>query len=134
MAIDPILLAYVANEETYSDRETIIQEESKNNWVYVILEGRVKIQKKTSRGLVTLGTLKKGAVLGEMAFLTAGKGVRSVSAVATGGDVRLGLLDSQRLLRDYEAVSPRLKDFMNLLIKRLRAANDRVCELVTKAH
>jgi len=134
MAIDPILLAYVANEETYSDRETIIQEESKNNWVYVILEGRVKIQKKTYRGLVTLGTLKKGAVLGEMAFLTAGKGVRSVSAVATGGDVRVGLLDSQRLLRDYEAVSPRLKDLMNLLIKRLRAANDRVCELVTKAH
>ena len=134
MAIDPVLLAYVASEETYSDRETIIQEESKNNWVYVILEGSVKIQKKTSRGLVTLGTLKKGAVLGEMAFLTAGKGVRSVSAVATGGHVRVGLLDSQRLLRDYEAVSPRLKDFMNLLIKRLRAANDRVCELVTKAH
>jgi CRP-like cAMP-binding protein len=134
MAIDPILLAYVASEETYFDKETIIQEESKNNWVYVILEGRVKIQKKSPRGLVTLGTLKKGAVLGEMAFLTAGKGVRSVSAVATGGDVRLGLLDSQRLLRDYEAVSPRLKDFMNLLIKRLRAANDRVCELVTKAH
>ncbi len=134
MAIDPILLAYVASEENYFDRETIIREESKNSWVYVILEGRVKIQKKSPRGLVTLGTLKKGAVLGEMAFLTGGKGVRSVSAVATGGNVRVGLLDSQRLLRDYEAVPPRLKDFMNLLIKRLRAANDRVCELVTKAH
>ena len=133
MAIDPILLAYVASEETYFDRETVIQEESKNNWVYVILEGRVKIQKKSPRGLVTLGTLKKGAVLGEMAFLTGGKGVRSVSAVATGGDVRVGLLDSQRLLRDYESVPPRLKDLINLLIKRLRSANDRVCELVAKA-
>jgi len=133
MAIDPILLAYVTREETYSDRETIIREESKNSGVYVILEGRVKIQKKTSRGLVTLGTLKKGAVLGEMAFLTAGKGVRSVSAVATGGHARVGVLDSQRLLRDYEAVPPRLKDFMKLLIKRLRSANDRVSELVTNA-
>jgi CRP-like cAMP-binding protein len=133
MTIDPIILAYVASEETYSDKETIIQEDSKNNWVYVIMEGRVKIQKKTPRGMVTLGTLKKGAVLGEMAFLTAGKGVRSVSAVATGGHVRVGLLDSQRLLRDYEAVPPRLKDLINLLIKRLQSANVRVCELVTKA-
>jgi CRP-like cAMP-binding protein len=133
MAIEPILLAYVASEETYSDRETIIREQSKNDCVYVILEGRVKIQKKTTRGLVTLGTLKKGAVLGEMAFLAAGNGVRSVSAMATGGQVRVGLLDPQRLLRDYDAVSSQLKDFMNLLIKRLRAANGRVCELVTKA-
>jgi CRP-like cAMP-binding protein len=125
-------LAYVASEKTYSDGEKIIREGSRNDLVFVILEGRVKIQKKTPRGMVTLGTLKKGAVLGEMAYLTAGNGARRVSAVATGGQVRLGLLDPQRLRHDYEAVPPRLKDLMNLLVKRLRAANGRVCELVTK--
>ena len=133
MAIEPILLAYVVSEESYSDKETIIREKSENNCVYVILEGHVKIQKKTPRGLVTLGTLKKGAVLGEMAFLNAGDGVRSVSALATGGPVRVGILDPQRLRHDYEAAPPRLRDLMNLLIKRLRTANDRVCELVANA-
>ena len=133
MTIAPILHAFVASEETYSDGEAIIQEGSKTDWVYVILEGHVKIKKKTPRGLVTLGTLKKGAILGEMAFLTAGKGARSVSAVAMDGPVRVGLLDSQRLVHDYEMVSPRLKNLIDLLIKKLRMANDRVCELVTKA-
>jgi len=133
MTIDPILHAFVASEETYSDGEAIIREGSKTDWVYVILEGHVKIKKKTSRGLVTISTLKKGAILGEMAFLTASKGVRSVSAVAIDGPVRVGLLDSQRLVRDYEIVSPRLKNLIDLLIKKLRMANDRVCELVTKA-
>lgn len=133
MTIEPILLAYVASEKTYSDGEKIIREGRKNDWVYVILEGRVKIQKKTPRGLVTLGTLKKGAVLGEMAYLTTDNGVHRVSAVATGGPVRVGLLDPERLHHDYEAVPPRLKDLMNLLVKRLRTANGRVCELVTNA-
>ena len=133
MTIEPILLTYVASEKTYSDGEKIIREGSKNDWVYVILQGRVKIQKKTPRGLVTLGTLKKGAVLGEMAYLTTANGARRISAVATGGQVRVGLLDPQRLRHDYEAVPPQLKDFMGLLIRRLRAANGRVCELVTNA-
>ncbi len=133
MTIDPFLHAFVANEETYSDGEVIIQEGSNTDWVYVILEGHVKIKKKSPRGLVTLGTLKKGAILGEMAFLTAGNGARSVSAVATDGPVRVGLLGSQRLVRDYEMVSPRLKNIIDLLIKKLRMANDRVCGLLTNA-
>lgn len=133
MTIDKILHSYVASEKTYSDRETIIQEGSRNDWVYVILEGRVKIQRKTPRGLVTLCTLTQGTIMGEMAFLTPGQKGRSVSAVATDGPVRVGLLDSQRLRHEYEAVSPRLKDLIYLLIKRLRATNDKVCELVTSA-
>ncbi len=131
MTINKVLHSYVASEKTYSDKEKIIQEGSRNDWVYVILEGRVKIQRKTPRGLVTLCTLTQGAIMGEMAFLTPGQKGRSVSAVATDGPVRVGLLDSQRLSNEYETVSPRLKDLINLLIKRLNAANDKVCELVT---
>ncbi len=132
MTIDKILHSYVATEKTYSDKETIIQEGNKNDWVYVIMEGRVKVQRKTPRGMVTLCTLTQGAIMGEMAFLTTGEKGRSVSVVATDGPVRVGILDSQRLLHEYEAVSPRLKDLIKLLINRLRAANDKVCELVTQ--
>ena len=133
MAIDQIVYAYVTEEETYPDAAVIIQEGVKNDWVYVILEGTVKIKKKTSRGQVTLATLKDGAVLGEMAFLAAGKGVRSVSAVASDGPVRVGLLDTHRLVHDYEAVAPRIKYLIRSLIKRLQAANEKVCEIVLQA-
>ncbi len=133
MASDQIVYAYVAKEETYPDEAVIIQEGSKTNWVYVILEGHVKIRKKTSRGQVTLGTLKEGAFLGEMVFLAPNKEGRSVSAVAADGPVRVGLLDSQQLMRDYESVSPRLRGLIRSLIKRLRAANKTVCDIVVKA-
>ncbi len=133
MAIDQIAYAYIANEETYPDSAVIFKEGSKNNWVYIVLEGTVKIKKKTSRGQVTLATLKQGAFLGEMGFLASGEGLRSVSAVAAGGTVRVGLLDTQRLVRDYEAVSPRFKILIKALIKRLHAANEKVCDVVVEA-
>jgi CRP-like cAMP-binding protein len=133
MAVDQIAYAYVTEEETYPETTVIIHEGVKNDWVYVILEGNVKIRKKTSRGQVTLATLKEGDILGEMAFLALGEGVRSVSAVASDGPVRVGLLDTHRLVHDYEAVSPRIKYIIRALIKRLQAANDKLCEIVVQA-
>jgi CRP-like cAMP-binding protein len=133
MAINQIVYAYVTEEETYPETAVIIQEGVKNDWVYVILEGNVKIKKKTSRGQVTLATLKEGDVLGEMAFLALGEGVRSVSAIASDGPVRVGLLDTHRLVHDYETVSPRIKYLIRLLIKRLQSANEKVCEIVLQA-
>ena len=111
----------------------IFQEGSKNSWVYVILEGTVKIKKKTSLGLVTLATLRQGAFLGEMAFLASSDAVRSVSAVAVQGPVRLGLLDTHRLVADYETVSPRFKKIIKAFVKMLQNANQKVCDLVIEA-
>lgn len=130
MAVDQLVYSYVTEEETYPDGSVIIQEGAKNNWVYVILEGVVKIKKTTSRGQVNLATLKEGAVIGEMAFLAAGEGVRSVSAVASDGPVRVGILDTHRLVHDYEAVSPRIKYLIGSLVKRLQAANDKLCDII----
>ena len=100
--------------------------------MYVILEGNVKIKKRISRGQVTLANLEEGTVLGEMAFLDTAEGIRSVSAVAADGPVRVGLLDNQRLIHDYEAVSPRIKYLIKSLVKRLEAANKKVCDIVVE--
>jgi len=133
MTVDQLVYSYVAKEETYPDAKVIFQEGSKSTWVYIILEGTVKIKKKTPRGQVTLATLKQGNFLGEMAFLATGEGVHSASAVAAEGPVRLGLLDTHQLVRDYEAVSPRFKNLLRSLIKMLQAANGKVCDIVIEA-
>ena len=132
MAVNQILYSYVVQEETFPDAAVIIQEGTKNDCVYVVLEGNVKIKKKTSRGQVTLAKLGAGTVLGEMAFLDTAQGIRSVSAVAVDGPVLVGLLDNQRLIHDYEAVSPRIKYLIRSLVKRLQAANGKVCDIVAE--
>ena len=133
MAIDQIVYSYVVQEETFPDASVIIKEGVRNDCVYVILEGNVKIKKRTSRGRVTLARLQEGAVLGEMAFLNTAEGIRSVSAVAADGPVRVGLLDNHRLNNDYEAVSPRIKYLIKSLVKRLQTANKKLCDVVAES-
>ena len=62
MIEDHLLLGYIASEETYEDRTVIIEEGSKGEWICVVLEGRVKVKKKTEKGKVTLDTLKEGDI------------------------------------------------------------------------
>ena len=118
MAVDQFIHAYIAREETYNDNDYIIKEGTSGGWVYYILEGQVKVRKLTSKGLVTIDTLKQGDIFGEMILWQSGRGLRTASIIAN-GPVKVGLLDSEYLLKDYETLSPRLKDLMRSLMKRL---------------
>lgn len=131
MAIDQFVYAYVANEEEYPDKTVVIEEGSRGDWVYLVLEGKLRVRKKTPRGNVTVYTLKEGDILGEMLLLTPGKGVRTASVIAD-GPVKLGVLDSSRLVRDYDTVSPQLKGLIRSLIQRLEETTDKVCELAVE--
>ncbi len=130
MSINQIIYAYIVREETYSYGEVIISEGHRNDFVYLILDGHVKIKKQTSRGRVTLATLTKGAILGESALFIGADIGRSASAVASDSQVRLGLLDRDRLIHDYESVSPRLKLLLRSLFLRLRSVNEKGCDIV----
>ena len=132
MHTDQIIYAYVADEEIHPEDAVILKEGSKSDLVFVIMEGRVKIKKKAQNGTVTLATLREGDILGEISFLSSAEGVRSASAVASGGPVRLGLLDLHRLRREYESIDPKLKGLIRALMERIKKTNARVCELVVK--
>ena len=132
MAIDGLVIGYIASEEVYPDKTVIIEEGGKGSWVYVILEGRVKVIKRTRKGVVTLDTLKEGDIFGEMVLLETGQEVRSASVVATDGPIRLGVLDSERLVKDYGTLSPQLRTLMRSLIRRLKEATDKVCNIVVE--
>jgi CRP-like cAMP-binding protein len=131
MPIDPYIHGYIAGEEHHQDKDIIIREGSKGYWIYMILEGKVKVKKKTPRGLATIHTLSEGDIIGEMILWPAGEGERIASAVADGPAV-LGLLDTDRIIREYESLSPRLKSLLRGLIMKLNETTRKAVSLAAE--
>jgi len=130
MAIDPRLHEYLANEELYLDGTVIVDEGSVGNWVYVILEGSARVKKQTAKGLMTLDILKEGDIFGEIEFLEGVRRPRSASLVAS-SDVWVGILDVDRLLKDYEVVSPKLRVLIRSLMAKYKETISKLCAMVS---
>jgi len=126
----PALHSHIVEETTYSDGDVIIEEGSKGSWIYVILEGSAKVKKRTPRGMITIDILREGEVFGEMTFLEGGKSARSASVIAAEGQVKVGLLDTQKLIDEYEAVPSELKTLIRSLMQKLRNTTSKVCSVV----
>ena len=108
MAINSLVYKYVIDEESYPDNTAIIKEGSSGDWVYVVLNGKVKVKKKTPKRMVTISILKEGDIFGEIAFFQKGKVTRPSSVIAD-GPVKIGVLDNERLNSDWQSLSPQLK-------------------------
>jgi CRP-like cAMP-binding protein len=83
-----------------------------------MLQGKARVKKTTPKGRVAIDTLLEGDIFGEMILWQSGKGARSASIVAE-TQVKVGVLDTKRLLKEYESISPRLKSLIKSLIQRL---------------
>jgi CRP-like cAMP-binding protein len=127
MSVDTSLLECVASETVYQDGAVIIEEGSKGDWLYVILEGLAKVKKRTRKGMVIIDTLKEGDVFGEIAFLEGETVSRSATVVAAEGPVRLGILDKDLLARQYSEMTPMLRALMKSLAIKLRETTSRIC-------
>jgi CRP-like cAMP-binding protein len=119
-------LLYIRDEETYSDGEVIFQQGTFGDWVYLIIEGEVKVVRNTPKGDVTVATLREGDFIGELEFLDMGKEPRSANVIAV-GDVKLGVLDRDRLRREYESLSADFRLVIRTLVQRTR----RITQLAT---
>ena len=126
MPINNLIYGYVVREEDYPDKSKIIDEGAKGDWAYVILQGKVKVKKKTSKGHVTIDTLKEGEIFGEMALFEIDvlgpfeetRGRRTATIVAD-GPVKVGILDKLKVLKEFESLSPQLKGLLKILVSRL---------------
>ena len=119
MAIDSIIYAYIVKEEVIPPNFTIIEEGAKGDWFFVVLEGKVKVMKSTPKGLLTIDTLGEGAIIGEIPFLLKTNQLRTASVISE-GEVKLGILDKERLEKEYESLSPQLKSLFKTLVLRLK--------------
>ena len=126
MALESFIYGYIVREEVFPDQATIFEEGKYGDWVYIVVEGKVKIKKRTSKGMLTINTLGEGSVLGELPFLRRTR--RTASGIAD-GQVKLGLLDKDRLEKEYEALSPQLKSLVTTTVLRLEKATTKASEL-----
>jgi CRP-like cAMP-binding protein len=123
--------SHVLEEEEYRDGERIVNQGGHGKWIWVVLEGTVHISKETATGPVTVARLGAGCFVGTITALSFVPYTRSATATAS-GDVRLGLLDTEPLSREYASLSP---DFKALLLSqdgRLKKVTDRIVELFMK--
>ncbi len=118
MKIDSEILCYVLNEETYPDKTLIIKEGSITSWVYVILEGKAKIIKKTRKGNIALNSLAAGDFMGEMGLLKKGQHAQIFSIIAD-GEVTVGTLDITRLTKEWNVQPEKLQELISNLMQKM---------------
>ncbi|UCG64866.1 MAG: cyclic nucleotide-binding domain-containing protein [Deltaproteobacteria bacterium] len=126
MTLETFIYGYIVREEVFPDQATIFEEGKYGDWVYIVMEGRVKTKKRTSKGMLTINTLGEGSVLGELPFL---RRTRRTASVIADGEVKLGLLDKDRLEKEYEALSPQLKSLVTTTVLLLEKATTKISEL-----
>jgi cAMP-dependent protein kinase regulator len=127
MAVDMNLMEYLASEFTCQDGSVIIEEGSKGDWLYVLLEGYAKVKKRTPKGMVIIDTLKPGDIFGEIAFLEGETASRSATVVAAEGPVKVGILDKESLAGQYNEMSPMLRALTRSLATKLRETTSKIC-------
>ena len=81
---------------------------------------------------MTIDTLGENSFFGEMAFFQAVKDVQFASAVAD-GSVLIGTLDTERLTRDLNSLSPRLKKLLDTLLKRRLESTQKFVDILLKS-
>lgn len=129
MTVDSEIMDYVVSEESFPDKAYVFKEGGSGDWIYVILEGRVKIKKQTSKGMLTIDTLSEGDIIGEIALFKEGNVKRNSSAISD-GPVLVGTLDTEQLTRDWEKQSPRIKKLISSLMMNLEDAIQKVISVV----
>jgi len=122
---------YILEEEEFYDGKTIVREGTHGKWIWVLLEGTVKITKETQRGPLTILHLGEGCYIGTFTSLLFHDYARSATVTAV-GDVRLGLLDTQRLAGEFYTLPNEFRALLASLDRRLKRTTDRVVELAFK--
>jgi len=134
MSIDPVIYEYMASEVECPANQVIIEEGSKGDWVYVVLQGQVKVKKRTPKGMIVIDTLSEGDIFGEIAFLEGEDADRSATVLASEGPVKLGILNKELLIKDYGALSPTLRAIIKSLALKVRETTARICAALVAAN
>lgn len=119
MALTGNITEFVKSTLSFRAGQTVFEEGGLADHVFVILQGRVRIRKQTTRGMVTLAVLEKGHVLGETSFFDKSAQLRGATAIAETA-ARLGVLDPEKLLKEFSRVSPIQQQMLAGLARRIR--------------
>lgn len=132
MVLDSFIYGYIVEEVTYENGVPVIQEGGSGDWIYVVLEGSAKVMKTTHKGSVKIDTMNEGDIFGEMILLIGSQEARTASIIAD-GPLRLGVLDTERIRREYASLSPRLRSLMRSLMIRLRKTTQKAVSIALES-
>lgn len=115
---------------TYEPGEPIIRDGDEGDEIFVVLEGKLIVQKQTAEGIIKIAPLVKGDVFGELVLLD--EKIRSADIISQEVSHVLELSYNQ-IFYLYEK-EPRifgvlLLNLSRLLAKRLRATNSIIVDL-----
>ena len=119
---------FVIDEEEYAPGSQIIKEGGHGKWIWVIMEGIVNITKETSGNPLTIARLGEGSFIGTFTSFLFKENIRSAT-VTTESEVRLGLLDNERLSVEYASLSEGFRTILLSLDRRLRKITERAVAL-----
>jgi CRP-like cAMP-binding protein len=122
---------YVVAEDKFTYGQNIVKQNTHGGWIWVILEGMVDIIKETPEGNLPLLRIGDGAFIGSITTFLFQNNIRNASANAA-STVQLGVLDSQRLSREFSSQSREFRDVITSLDNRLRQVTDRTIDIYLK--
>jgi CRP/FNR family cyclic AMP-dependent transcriptional regulator len=121
---DLTAMGAIGEEKNYSKDETIFDEDSKGDSMYVIKTGAVKILKKVKNQENTIAVLNPGEFFGEMALLDGQPRSAAVRATTDTTVFMVPLEGYQTLRKDNPHTALKLMDIIiKVLSNRLRQAN-----------
>lgn len=102
-------------ELTFSTGETIFQEGTAGVWVYLIIQGKIRIVKKSkTNSLVSIGVVGPNEIIGEYALLTPHNNTATCRAMEPTKVLQLPLVTMQRFLADHTNININLKNWLRL--------------------
>ena len=108
---------HIASEETYKDGQTIIEEGSSGDWVYVVLSGSVEISKEIGGRKFIITVLEQGQVFGELGYLGAIKRTATARSI---GETTIGVIDRSFLDQEFNKLSGPFRGILVAVVKRFR--------------
>lgn len=116
--LEPVLLQALLDEAvslTFEAGDIVFQEGSAGAWVHFLLEGRVRILRRSESGReISLGTVRDRELFGEYALLTPHQHTATARAAATSRVLRLPLQRVRRALQATGIDGQLLKQFIRL--------------------
>lgn len=119
---------FVVDEEAYREGDQIVKEGGHGKWIWVIMEGTVKVTKDVDGKQIPIARLGEGSFIGTFTSFLFKENMRSATVTAE-GEVRLGLLDNERLSTEYAGLSHGLKTMLLSLDRRLRYITDHAVKM-----
>jgi len=122
-------MIHIASEEIYRDGETIFEEGSSGDWVYVVLSGAVEISKVVGDKKVVVRTLRPEEIFGELGFLG---NVKRTATARAAGETTVGVIDQETIAREFNKLSSDFREILQAVVGRLTETLELACRLKTR--